>query len=181
MTNNSTRNHSKQRPAAKKPKAAARKPRLKGVKKRTTIGLKGVAQSSLNQALQTQKRSSQLADQMIDKAKIADKQPAPKTKAANISVRTASRSCSWGPGVGQKTWPSSNTTRTLWCGLRQRSGLDLPASLRYLRYQLSGRNQDQAAGLRAQPRPFGPYRRPAPYSAQVSGAGLRLALHDWHG
>ena len=85
MTNNSTRNHSKQRPAAKKPRAATKKaPAKKVAKKRTTIGLKGVAQSSLNQALQTQKRSSQLADQMIDQAKIADKQPASKTKAVNI-------------------------------------------------------------------------------------------------
>ncbi|MYB40263.1 ribonuclease J [Candidatus Saccharibacteria bacterium] len=81
--NRQPRNQANKRPPAKtggKKPPAAKKP----ARKRTAIGLKGVTQSSLNQALRTQKRSSQLADQVIDKAQIADKQPAPKTKVANI-------------------------------------------------------------------------------------------------
>ena len=47
------------------------------------LTLKGTS-TSLNRALQTQKRSNRLADQVIDSAKIADKQPAPKTKSLNL-------------------------------------------------------------------------------------------------
>ena len=67
------------RPGARKAPAGP-----KPARKRPAIGLKGVTQSSLNQALRTQKRSSQLADQVIDSANIAGKQPVPKAKAANI-------------------------------------------------------------------------------------------------
>ena len=52
--------------------------------KNNTLLPKGVSQSNLNQALQTQKRSSKLADQVIDKAKIADKQTGAKGKTVNL-------------------------------------------------------------------------------------------------
>ena len=74
MKNNRTPNKpTKAQPAAKRPpgrRKSAGRP-----------GLKPISKTSLNRALQTQKRSSRLADQVIDSAKLADKQPQPKAKA----------------------------------------------------------------------------------------------------
>lgn len=82
-------NNSPHKPTPRKPNSF-KKPvsknnfqKSKPSKKKTGLSLKST-QTSLNQALRTQKRSNKLADQLIDNAKIADKQTAPSGKALNI-------------------------------------------------------------------------------------------------
>ncbi len=86
--NNPPNNPIKKRTAYKPPKTAAGKPaptsKTRGRSNKSTLNLQGVSQSSMNQALRTQKRSSQLADRVIDKAKIADKQTIPKSRSLNV-------------------------------------------------------------------------------------------------
>ena len=72
---------------ARKPSVGSKQPLKKDAQRRrssSALTLKGSSQSSLNRALQTQKRSSRLADQVIDNANVADKQSAPKGKNVDL-------------------------------------------------------------------------------------------------
>ncbi len=74
----------------RKPPAGSKQPVKKDTQRRrssSALTLKGSSQSGLNRALQTQKRSSRLADQVIDNANVADKQSAPKGKNVDLFSR----------------------------------------------------------------------------------------------
>lgn len=78
MNNNSSNKPIKKRTVYNKTPAKT------GARRKSALSIKGGSQSSMNRALQTQKRSNKLVDQVINKAKIADKQPSLRGKSLNL-------------------------------------------------------------------------------------------------
>ena len=119
----------KPKPPARGRKPATRKPPAR--KGKPALALKTVSKTSLNRALQTQKRSSKLADQVIDNAKLADKQPAPKAKHPDIFGRGQLKVIFLGGqnAIGEKNMVLLEYDRdavVLDCG--NELGLDLPGA-----------------------------------------------------
>ena len=105
------------RPPARKPAGA--------------LSLKTSSKTSLNRALQTQKRSSRMADQVIGNAKLADKQPAAKGRRPDLFGRGQLKVIFLGGqhGIGEKNMvllEYENDAIVLDCG--NELGLNLPGA-----------------------------------------------------
>lgn len=115
--------------ASKKPNSIKPKKGKPVRSKKSGMSLASQSKASLNQALQTQKRSNKLADLVIDNANISDKKAAKKTKGMNIFDKDQLKVIFLGgqDGIGAKNMivvEYDSEALVLDCGVEL--GLDLP-------------------------------------------------------
>ena len=125
QNNQPSTKHTKAKPAGDR----GRKPPVR--KSAGALSLKTSSKTSLNRALQTQKRSSRMADQVIDNAKLADKQPAAKGRRPDMFGREQLKVIFLGGqhGIGEKNMvllEYNNDAIVLDCG--NELGLNLPGA-----------------------------------------------------